>query len=120
MSISVLVVEDQADIRQLVTRLLEGAGYVVHAAETPDEAIALLRTLPRPCLVLWDATTPRQSLTLLGEAILDGVHVAALPVSLASVHVAGRPKQVRKHFTSEEAILAIVEEHCPLPKTGTA
>ena len=52
MPIAVLVVEDQADIRDAVTRLLEQAGYVVYAAENPDEAIGLLLRLPRPCILL--------------------------------------------------------------------
>jgi CheY-like chemotaxis protein len=119
MSISVLVVEDQADIRDAVTKLLERAGYVVHGAENPDRALDVLRSLPRPCILLWDALTPRQSLTMVDQATLEGVHVASLPVSVASVHSAGSPRQVAKRLTSEEAVLAIVQEHCPLPDQAT-
>jgi CheY-like chemotaxis protein len=119
MSISVLVVEDQAHIRDAITRLLERAGYVVHCAEDPDLAIDMLRRLPRPCILLWDAMTPRQSLTMVDQATLEGVHVASLPVSVASVQHAGSPRQVAKRLTSEEAVLAIVQEHCPLPERAT-
>jgi len=119
MPIAVLVVEDQADIRDAVTRLLEQAGYVVYAAENPDEAIGLLLRLPRPCILLWDAMTPRQSLTMVDQATLEGVHVAALPVSVSAVHVAGSPRQMSKRLTSQDAVLAIVQEHCPLPEHAT-
>src|SRR5712671_679434 len=119
MSIAVLIVEDQADIRAAVTRLLEEAGYVVHAAENPDEALDLLRRLPRPCMLLWDAMTPRQSLTMVDQATLEGVHVASLPISVASIHMAGADRQVQKRLTSPDAILTIVQEHCPLPEQAT-
>jgi CheY-like chemotaxis protein len=120
MPISVLIVEDQADIRLVVATLLERAGYVVHSASNPDEALDLLARLPRPCMLLWDAMTPRQSLTMVDQATLDGVHVAALPVSVASVHLAGSARQISKRLTSEDAILRIVMEHCPLHREATA
>jgi CheY-like chemotaxis protein len=120
MSISVLVVEDQADIREAVTKALEGEGYIVHSACDPDEAIALLATLPRPCILLWDALTPRQSLTMVDQATLEGVHVATLPVSVASVHVAGSPRQVSKRLVGLDVVLSIVREHCPLKRQALA
>jgi CheY-like chemotaxis protein len=120
MSIAVLIVEDQADIRSAVAKLLEGAGYVVYVAGNPDEALDILGRLPRPCMLLWDAMTPRQSLTMVDQATLEGVHVASLPVSVASIHAAGLDRQVRKRITSHDAILKIVQEHCPLPEEATA
>jgi CheY-like chemotaxis protein len=116
MSVSVLVVEDELRLRDAVRALLEGVGYVVHCAASPDEAIDLLRLLPRPCLLLWDAMVPRQSLSMVDQATRQGVHVAALPVSVASVHDAGAPRHLTKRLTSEDAILAIVRKHCPLPE----
>lgn len=120
MSVSVLIVEDQADIRARVTNLLEAEGYVVHAAETPDEALGLLQRLPRPCILLWDAMTPRISLTMVDQATLEGVHVAALPVSVISVHMADSPQRLDKRLASEDAILNVVRAHCPLPRKAIA
>src|SRR6185503_2263173 len=108
MAVSVLVVEDQPDILAHVRVLLESAGYVVHGAANPDEAIELLNRLPRPCILLWDAMTPRQSLTMLDQAALEGVHVASLPVSVTSVHLADFPRKLMKRLTGEDAILSIV------------
>jgi CheY-like chemotaxis protein len=120
MSISVLIVEDQADIRIHLQALLERDGYVVHAAADPDEARELLLRLPRPCLLLWDAMTPRQSLTLVDQATLEGVHVAAIPVSVCSVDLAPSRRVLKKRLTSEAAVLAIVREQCPFPAKATA
>ena len=119
MPTSVLVVEDQADIRETVAHLLERAGYVVHGAETPDEAIEILNRLPRPCILLWDALMTRQRLSMLDAASLLGVHVATLPVSLKFPRLVGSTKgETMKRLTSQDAILSIVQEHCPLEATG--
>ena len=118
--ISVLVVEDQADIRSQVQGLLERAGYEVHTADGTDQAIDLLNRLPRPCILLWDPMTPRRSLTMVNRATLEGVHVAALPVSMSAVHLAGSSPALTKRLTSEDAILNIVQEYCPPSKQAIA
>jgi CheY-like chemotaxis protein len=115
MSTSVLVVEDQADIRVAVAELLEAAGYVVHCAENPDDALEALGRLPRPCILLWDAMMTRQRLSMVDAASIVGVHVATLPVSLRSNGtVGGIGRRMTKRLTSKDAILSIVHEHCPL------
>jgi CheY-like chemotaxis protein len=115
MSVSVLVVEDQADLRSFVKGLLESEGYEVHCAETPHEALELLQRIARPCILLWDALTPRDSLSMLDEAVLIGVHVATLPVSLPSPRTAGSSgNDASKRLTSKEAVLSVVREYCPL------
>ena len=120
MSATILAVEDQTDIREQLSQLLEDAGYIVHAVSDPDDAMVLLRTLPRPCILLWDAMMPRHSLTLLDQATLRGVSVAALPVSVSAVHTEGETRRIEKRLTSEEAILSIVRAHCPRPEMAIA
>jgi CheY-like chemotaxis protein len=53
----VLVVDDQADARELVTQVLSGAGAQVLAARTADEALALVQS-HRPQLVISDIGMP--------------------------------------------------------------
>jgi two-component system response regulator CpxR len=120
MSVSVLLVEDQADIREQVRELLASAGYEVHCAESPEEALVHLHRLPRPCILLWDALTPRQSLTMVDQATLEGVHVAALPVSVLSTDLSSSTRRITKQLVSKDAILAILREHCPLLLKSTA
>src|SRR3954470_7107184 len=120
MPISVLVVEDQPDLQEALRALLEREGYEVHCAVDPDEALALLGRVVRPCILLWDAMMPRNSLTMVSQATLEGVHVAILPVSVVSVHTLGATRHMKKQLTSESAILSIVREHCPLPTRAIA
>jgi len=56
----VLVVDDDADIREMVTLMLEGAGYRVVAAE--DGRAALDRVVQEmPALILLDMRMPRMN-----------------------------------------------------------
>lgn len=53
MAIRVLVVDDQADIRTLLSEFLEDEGYIVYAAGDSEEALKLIE-LHRPRIVLLD------------------------------------------------------------------
>jgi CheY-like chemotaxis protein len=115
MSISVLVVEDHAEVRNLIQHMLTQRGYDVRCAATVDEAAASLRDMvPAPCIVLWDAVTLQMTTTLLAQTVRRGVHVATIPVSVTSTGQAadGSPI-IAKRLTSREALLSVVREHCP-------
>jgi CheY-like chemotaxis protein len=71
---TVLVVEDERDIREVLRRYLERAGLSVLTTGTGAEAIRLLTSAP-PDLVLLD----------LGLPDVDGTDV------LREIHAAGRP-----------------------------
>ncbi len=63
----VLIVDDEASIRTVLGYILEGAGYEVDRAASPDEALASIRTR-RPDLVLSDIRMPnKDGITLLRE-----------------------------------------------------
>ncbi|HEY5635261.1 MAG TPA: response regulator [Burkholderiales bacterium] len=53
-----LVVEDDPDMRALVSRLLEGEGFVVAQAQDRDGILARLRAKPAPDLVILDVGLP--------------------------------------------------------------
>ena len=55
--VEVLVVDDEADARELVRMVLGEAGAVVHAAGSADEAVALIR-LHRPDVLVSDIGMP--------------------------------------------------------------
>ncbi|PCC73902.1 Response regulator receiver domain-containing protein [Nannocystis exedens] len=55
----ILLVEDDADIRDVVAELLRGEGYDVHGAENGEQALAYLHEAERePCLILLDLMMP--------------------------------------------------------------
>jgi DNA-binding response OmpR family regulator len=121
MSVSILVVEDDPEIRNSIRAILEAEGYDVDCVESTDEAKEALNRLPRPCILLWDPTTPRQSLSMVDRATMEGVHVLTLPVSIASTAVPGSDGQrMRKRLTSADAVLRTVREYCPLADAATA
>lgn len=82
----VLVVDDDAPIRELVRMALEGEGFMVHEALDGQEALDLLRRGQQPCVVLVDGFMPRLS----GLELLDIVsRDAALATRHAYVLVTG-------------------------------
>jgi CheY-like chemotaxis protein len=55
---SVLVVDDDADIRDAICGVLEGEGYTTLTAENGQMALTLLEKGRRPCVVLLDLMMP--------------------------------------------------------------
>jgi CheY-like chemotaxis protein len=58
---SILVVDDDEDIRDLVVYLLKGAGYDADAASDGLAALEWIRAHGRPAVVLLDLRMPRMS-----------------------------------------------------------
>jgi CheY-like chemotaxis protein len=58
--VSVLVVDDHADSRELITTILEGLGAVVRSAGSAAEGLALLR-MERPDVLVSDLEMPGES-----------------------------------------------------------
>lgn len=113
-TVSIMVIEDDRRLAQAIRSLLEGAGYSVECAANADEALQLLRGSSRPCLLLCDPLTIRMCLHVLAESVVRGVHVATLPIGVATraSQGSGTEPTVIKRLTSEEAILSIVRAHC--------
>jgi CheY-like chemotaxis protein len=56
---SILVVDDEAEIRQLISAVLTEEGYTVAQATNGREALAYLRAAPTlPCVILLDLMMP--------------------------------------------------------------
>lgn len=67
---TILVVEDEGRVRELVTRALEGRGYTVFAASSPDEALQIGRQEPGPIhLLLTDVIMPGMNGRALAEQL---------------------------------------------------
>jgi signal transduction histidine kinase len=66
---TILLVEDEAPVRELVRRVLESVGYVVLAAALPSEAERLLGETPDVDLLLTDVVMPEMSGYDLAERI---------------------------------------------------
>src|SRR6202158_489013 len=85
MATDILIVDDEADIRELVGGILEDEGYAVRTAKNADEAIAAIQSR-RPHLVLLDIWLEGSRLD--GLALLDVVKTEYpdMPVVMISGH----------------------------------
>jgi len=82
---TILVVEDEATLRQVISRNLEARGHAVRGAETATEALRHL-TDWRPDLMLLDINLPdRSGWDVLRELRERGMQVATVIVSAVRV-----------------------------------
>jgi DNA-binding response OmpR family regulator len=121
---NVLIVEDDADTREMLMILLSSHGFHAVAAEDGLEALHLLRTVRHrapevPCLVLLDLTMPRFSGNEFRRAQLGDPIVAAVPVAIMSGAVdaeergqtLGAVATLTKPIDFDE-LLAVVRRYC--------
>src|SRR5215467_10743551 len=83
----VLVVDDQADVREALRLLLKGAGYSIQMADSPDAAIAAALAGDQHLMVIdmnyaYDTTSGRE-----GIALLD--HLRALKPDVPVIAMTG-------------------------------
>jgi CheY-like chemotaxis protein len=100
---SVLVVEDDADLRAAVADILEDEGFEVHVAENGQDALVeLVHMGRRPCLVLLDLMMPvMDGFTFMEQLRADpGMRHVPVVVCSASVNVPpeGASAMLRKPF----------------------
>jgi two-component system, NtrC family, sensor histidine kinase KinB len=115
----VLIVEDEADVREIVSQVLEARGYAVETAVDGLAAIAHLQKTTRdPCIVLLDLMMPHLNGWELMELLRKEDRLYCLPVVVMSASGDDVPDGVRflrKPFALEE-LVRVVTEHCgPAP-----
>jgi CheY-like chemotaxis protein len=68
---SVVVVEDDLPILQVITELLQDDGYTVNAASTGEEALKLLESIPMPNVFVVDYMLPDMN----GRQFIESIRV---------------------------------------------
>lgn len=110
----VLLVDDDAELREMLREMLEAAGYDVYCASNGKEALDLLhRADPPPGLILLDLMMP----IMTGEemlAALKQVHaLAAIPVTIVSGHdTPPKGAPYLKKPVDFGALLGVVQKTC--------
>lgn len=79
----ILVVEDDDDIRDGMTSILELEGYVVYAAENGKKALEMLETI-NPCLILLDLMMPVMDGWQFAELKKKNAKIAPVPLCIVS------------------------------------
>jgi CheY-like chemotaxis protein len=80
----ILLVEDDAAIRETIAELLEEEGYRVASAANGAEALELLSAPELPSVILLDLMMPVMSGWELHEALQDDPRLASIPVVVIS------------------------------------
>jgi two-component system chemotaxis response regulator CheY len=121
---SILLVEDDFDVREALVETLRDRGYLVESASDGEQAIQLLRGGARPGLILLDLMMPRMSGSEFRMAQLVDPALASLPVVLLSAD--GRMEEkavalkvqgaIRKPIDLDE-LFSVIER---LRRTGAA
>ncbi|WP_190184186.1 SpoIIE family protein phosphatase [Streptomyces cirratus] len=119
-----LVADDNADMREYLTRLLRDAGYQVHAVDDGQQALAAIRK-DAPDLVVSDVMMPRLDGLALVTALRADTRTASVPVLLLSARAgqeasieglqAGADDYLVKPFTAAE-LLARVKANVELAR----
>jgi CheY-like chemotaxis protein len=121
---TVLLVEDDADTREVVRMLLEEEGYGVACTVDGQEAVAYLAACKElPCLVLLDLQMPRVS----GSAVLcwmrEHPRMTGVPVAVISARPESKGAEIAAKFRDHvigvlqkpfdiDHVLRLLEAHC--------
>ena len=117
---NLLVIDDEVEIRETVTDLLEQSGYNVVGLANGQQALAYLRHAKSPpCLILLDLMMPVMSGEAFRKAQLCNPGLAAIPVILVSAdpEVAAKARKLqvanflKKPFEVED-LIATVGRYC--------
>src|SRR3954466_15960439 len=114
----VLLVEDDVEIRELLTEMFTGAGFVVDTATNGAEALARLKS-ERPCVVVLDLMMPVMTGWQLRAVMLADASLADIPViilsgagDLSQATIGLEGKQVFAKPVRWPTLLAAVQTHC--------
>lgn len=113
----VLIVEDDADIRETLRQLLEMEGYEVQVATNGKEGLEALKTIQRPCLILLDLMMPVMNGWEFLQARQDDIFLATIPVVVVSaIHVDQAKNPGVTGFIKKpvdlEHLLTVVNQYC--------
>jgi CheY-like chemotaxis protein len=116
---SILVVDDDADVREAVADVLADEGYGVTGVASGREALKHLKDHLRPSLILLDMMMPEMDGWLLRQELKKSPDLASIPIVILSAHgdvrdaalALGAVDYLRKPL-SIESLLEIAERYC--------
>ncbi len=113
---SILVVEDDDDIRNVMIDVLESEGYHAVAAANGKEALDLLHTISKPCLVLLDMMMPIMNGREFLDKIMEDSILAPIPVLIVSAVADKTNTKGAVGFLKKpvdiEMVLKMVNQYC--------
>jgi CheY-like chemotaxis protein len=117
MAARVLVVEDDADLRQSICTVLDDAGYSSRAAENGEVALERVRE-ERPCVILLDLMMPIMNGWEFRSEQLRDPKLSSIPVVIMTADGRGADKARTLHADylqkpiHLDALLELVNDYC--------
>jgi CheY-like chemotaxis protein len=115
----VLVIDDDADLRESIGAVLSAAGYAFATARDGVDALRRLRDGSQPCVVLLDLMMPRMSGFELRSVMKADPALSSIPVvvvtgagPLADRRAAELEAEILKKPVQLRDLLDAVDRHC--------
>lgn len=113
---TILVVEDDDDIRNVVIEILESEGYPTREAANGKEALEVLSQIEKPCLVLLDMMMPIMNGREFIDAVMADAYLAPIPILIVSAiadkaNTTGSVGFLKKPIDIE-VVLKVVGQYC--------
>lgn len=116
---NILIIEDDPEIRACLKEVLEDVGYPVRTATNGQEALNILHSIEKPCLILLDWMMPIMDGQQFLEFKQHDVTIAPIPVIIVSAtaernHAVDVAGLIKKPFNSE-ILIQMVKLYCGEP-----
>jgi CheY-like chemotaxis protein len=115
MTHTVLVIEDEEDLREMMRDALELNGYAVATAHDGGEALTELARIEHPCLVILDLLMPGMNGWDFFATMRQRPELASVPVVVHSSAPSRAPagvNRVLKKPVELDRLLSVVQEYC--------
>jgi CheY-like chemotaxis protein len=112
---TVLIVEDEEDLRELMCDALRLCGYTVVTAAEGTDALCKLDDIGPPCLILLDLLMPGMNGWDLFEKLRERPELASVPVIIHSSESSRAPvgaTRVLQKPLAFETLVSVVREYC--------
>ncbi|HTA89896.1 MAG TPA: response regulator [Polyangiaceae bacterium] len=112
---TVLIVEDEEDLREMMREALEMKGYRVVTAEEGQEALAKIDSIDQLCLVLLDLLMPGMNGWDFFTKMRERPELASVPVIVHSSASGRAPAGVTRALQKPvlfEQLISVVSEYC--------
>ncbi|HUS68255.1 MAG TPA: response regulator [Kofleriaceae bacterium] len=114
MSGPLLIVDDEADLRESLQEYLQDHGYLVRTATNGQEALEVMSGDQVPCVVILDLIMPVMNGREVYERMQQDARLATVPVIVSTSDPSRAPAGVptlRKPYDLRR-LLAVVQTHC--------
>lgn len=113
---TLLVIEDEETIREMLKLALEFQGYTVHTAANGEEGLDALRRIPRPCVILLDLMMPIMNGWEFINAVKQDTTLKGIPIVVVTAFAERgetvKTEQIINKPVNLEVLFEVVGRYC--------